>query len=142
MKLQKLLGSGYVPEGDAVDLSDELMWVDEFEWSKVASNDEEYSIAGALIIEQSEKLAGRPITLERPDDLTGSATRGIVKTLHEFANLKGQRFRLTFERGGERHFTVMIKTGNPLKTEPVKGFVGKNTDDEVWFCNLYFIEVE
>lgn len=142
MKLQKLLGSGYVPEGDAVDLSDELMWVDEFEWSKVASNDGEYSIAGALIIEQSEKLAGRPITLERPDDLTGWATRGTVKTLHEWANLKGQRFRLTLERGVERNFTVMFKTSNPLKTEPVKGFVGKNTDDEVWFCNLYFIEVD
>ncbi|WP_180089450.1 MULTISPECIES: hypothetical protein [unclassified Acinetobacter] len=142
MKLQKLTGAGYVPEGEAIELSDELLWVDEFSWSKVASNDSEYTIAGALIVEQSEKLAGRPITLERPDDKTGWAKRGIVKTLHEWANLKGQRFRLTFERGGSRSFTVMFKTSQPLKSEPVKGFVGTNSDDELWFCNLNFIEVD
>ena len=142
MKLQKLIGTGYVPEGEVIELSDELMWVDEFSWSKVASNDSEYTIAGALIVEQSEKLAGRPITLERPDDKTGWAKRGIVKSLHEWANLKGQRFRLTFERGGTRNFNVIFKTSGPLKSEPVKGFVGTNTDNEVWFCNLYFIEVD
>lgn len=139
MKLQKLIGT--TPVGEEISLSDELMWVDEFEWNSVKSN-KDYTIAGALIIEQSKLLSGRPISLERPDNECGFSTRGVVKKLREWSEIINQRYQLTLERGERRMFTVIFDHEKPLKAEPVKGFVGKNTDDELWFCNLYFLEIE
>lgn len=45
-----------------VTLPDDLQWTDEYAWSPVARASE-YSLTGALIVEEAAKLAGRPITL-------------------------------------------------------------------------------
>ena len=49
---------------DTLTLPDELLWLDEFEWSDVKSNSL-YTLQGRLVIEESSILAskGRPITL-------------------------------------------------------------------------------
>ena len=46
----------------AVTLPQGLVWSDEFDWTPLAQTTE-YSLTGALIVEQAEKQAGRPITL-------------------------------------------------------------------------------
>ncbi len=49
---------------DTLTLPDELLWLDEFDWSDVKSNSL-YTLQGRLVIEESNILAskGRPITL-------------------------------------------------------------------------------
>lgn len=48
---------------EVMDLPEDLQWVDEFSWSKIAQSAPEYSITGAMFIQQGTKKAGRPITL-------------------------------------------------------------------------------
>lgn len=45
-----------------VTLPDDLQWIDEFAWSPVVRVSE-YSLTGALLLEEATRLAGRPITL-------------------------------------------------------------------------------
>jgi len=49
---------------DTLTLPDELLWIDEFDWSDVKSNNL-YTLQGRLVVEESLILAskGRPITL-------------------------------------------------------------------------------
>jgi hypothetical protein len=52
------------PEGAsaAIILPPGLVWEDEFDWQPVVQSTE-YTLSGAIIIEESERLEGRPITL-------------------------------------------------------------------------------
>lgn len=43
-------------------LPDNLVWQDEYAWTPVAQS-LEYSLSGAVLFEESTKLAGRPVTL-------------------------------------------------------------------------------
>lgn len=64
-------------------LPDDLLWRDEFAWSAIAQRTE-VSLGGALVIEESAQLAGRPITLEGGDN-HGWATRAQVLALRTLA---------------------------------------------------------
>lgn len=64
---------------DAAALPDGLRWSDEFAWSPLAQATE-YSLTGALIVEQSAKQAGRPITLTGGKDFAW-LTRAEVEAL-------------------------------------------------------------
>ena len=121
-------------------LSDELLWTDEFEWTPVKTNSS-YSMTGALIVEQGVMQAGRPISLEQPDETMGKLKRAIALTLAQWAAIKGQTFELTLERGGNRTYIVMFNTDKPMTAKPSKGFVGLNSPDDWYNVNLYFIEV-
>lgn len=46
-----------------IELPQDMRWLDEFDWAKVAQTSPEYTLGGAIIIEQGTKLSGRPITL-------------------------------------------------------------------------------
>lgn len=50
-----------------VDLSDDIKWSDEFAWSPMSSSSE-YTLTGALVVEQAARSAGRPITLQSLDN--------------------------------------------------------------------------
>lgn len=47
---------------NGIPLSDGLRWSDEFNWSPLQATTD-YSLTGALIIQNATRLAGRPITL-------------------------------------------------------------------------------
>ena len=134
MKLKNLSSSA------VLTLSDELMWKDEFDWTPVKTN-ASYSMTGALILEQGVMQAGRPISLEQPDESMGRLKRSVALTLKSWAALPNQRFELTLERGGNRTFTVIFNHDKPLSATPAKGFVGLNSPDDWWNVQLYFIEV-
>lgn len=55
-----------------VDLPDDLVWSDELNYSAVAQN-KQRTLTGSLIVQESLKLKGRPITL------TGSAEHGWIE---------------------------------------------------------------
>lgn len=84
-------------------------WTDEFDWSPVDSKSE-YSITGALIIDQGTRQNGRPITLEASDEKGWKdMTRSVVIQLRALTAQPGQTFALTLADG--RQFTVIFRPG-------------------------------
>lgn len=101
----------------AISLPGDLRWSDEFAWSPV-SRESEYSLTGALIVQESAKLAGRPITLEARDEAQGYVwlTRSTILALKALADTPGWTGTLTLEDG--RSFSVAFRADG-LEAAPV-----------------------
>jgi hypothetical protein len=84
-------------------------WIDEFDWTPVESSVER-SVSGALIIDQSARLAGRPITLQASDNAGWyGMTRAVVAQLYTLASQTGQTHALILADG--RQFDVVFSPG-------------------------------
>ena len=95
-----------------------LVWSDELTWTPVQQS-QEYSLTGALLLEISEKQAGRPITLTGQSsgrDYTAWITRSDLLTLKAALEVPGATFTLTLHDA--RTFTVMAAE-SPLDVEPL-----------------------
>lgn len=108
---------------DTVILSDDavasyLWWQDETEWRPV-QDVVEYSTTGTLLVDRSEKLAGRPITLVG-DESTAWMRRGVVLSLMELAATATLSMTLTIH---SRHFSVIFDLGEGVKTIDVEPLV-------------------
>lgn len=86
-----------------VTLPDDLQWTDEYAWSPVARASE-YSLTGALIVEEAAKLAGRPITLGGEWAWIGIATLTALRALAATAGWTG-----TLVLADSRSFTVAFR---------------------------------
>jgi len=120
---------------DGIALPDDLQWSNEFDWSPV-SQSAEYSIGGALMVQEGTKLVGRPILI------TGGnwawVTRSTVKAL--FATLIANKVMTLITDDG-RTFPVMWNhEDKPIETEPVK-FQSPPDDDDDHFITLRLFEV-
>lgn len=117
-----------------IELHDDLQWIDEFDWSEVEQS-KEYSLTGALIIQQGVKAKGRPITLQS----NGAAwvTRSVVEALQAFYNAPDKTFTLTihstdysfqFERPGGLKASEVLRRARHVQgadhffTIEIKGF--------------------
>ncbi len=101
----------------SITLPGDLRWSDEFTWTPVART-ADYSLTGALIIQEAVKQAGRPITLEAKNESLGyvwldRATLLALKTLAETPVWSGL---LTL--ADARSFTVAFRDDG-LTAEPV-----------------------
>lgn len=76
-----------------IDLPNDMLWVDEYDWSAVEQATE-YSVTGALLVDAAARLAGRPITLAA-DEGYGWITRSVLDQLLAASNIPGQQFTLT-----------------------------------------------
>lgn len=97
-----------------IKLPDGLRFSDEFAWSPVAQASE-YTLTGSLIVEQSTKQAGRPITLVGGKDFAWM-TRAEVSTLKALLDT-GAEMTLTLHDA--RHFTVLPAAEEPLSVTPL-----------------------
>lgn len=101
-----------------VTLPGDLRWSDEFAWSPVARA-ADYSLTGALIVEEAAKLAGRPITLEAKSEELGYVwlERSAVEALAALAATPGWTGILTL--ADARQFTVAFRdegvTADPVR---------------------------
>lgn len=105
-----------------VTLPDDLQWTDEYAWSPVARASE-YSLTGALVVEEAVKLAGRPITLAGEwawiDITTLADLRALAATPGWTGTLvlaDGRSFTVAFREGGV--------TAEPVFFEAPSGAVG------------------
>lgn len=118
--------------------SDELVWLDEFGWSPIVQS-KKYTIGGVLVIQESKKLAGRPITLSGNGEIW--ETREVVEQLYNASLLKNQDFTLTLH--DERAFTVRFdfEQNKPVDTQAV--WVGQDSENTDLFIinTLHFIVV-
>lgn len=107
----------------AVSLPGDLRWSDEFNWTPVARS-AEYSLTGALIIEEAVRQAGQPITLEAQSESQGyiwleRATLLTLKTLAEtpawtgtLTLADGRAFVVAFREDGLTAAPVMHQTAS------------------------------
>lgn len=85
-------------------LPNDLQWLNEFAWSPVEQG-QEYSLSGALIVQEGVKLRGREITLFGGED-SAWITRAVLLQLYAFASAPGKVMTLTLHA---RTFTVMFR---------------------------------
>jgi hypothetical protein len=96
---------------DAVQLPGDLIWTDELNWVSVKAQ-QDYSLSGGLIIQESIVTAGRPITLESTEDsawVTRSALQAIIAKAQ---TLNGPNMVLTL--GDGRVFSVRFDRSSDL----------------------------
>ncbi len=99
---------------DAITLPQGLLWEEEFTWSPLAQATE-YSLTGALIVEQATKQAGRPITLIGGKDFAWM-TRAQVAILKAVLDT-GAVMTLTLHDA--RTFSVLPASDSPLSVYPL-----------------------
>lgn len=120
---------------DAIVLPDTLVWEDEVPWSPVVQS-VEYSLTGALIVEEATRQAGRPITLAGQSDSdshTGWMTRNDLLTLRAALTVAGAAFTLTLHDA--RTFAV-IPRQDPLDAVPLpvyRSFSPANPAGDRWY---------
>ncbi|MCM2317876.1 MAG: hypothetical protein NDI93_00935 [Pseudomonas sp.] len=111
----------------------QLEWVDEWDWTPVAQ-EQERSLSGALLIQHGSKLHGRPITLKS----NGAAwfPLSVVRSLEVLRDIPGKQMLLVLPDG--REFTVIFdhSGGAPLKATPLWRQVVPDAD------HLYEIELQ
>jgi len=93
-----------------ITLPVDLQWVDEFSPWKVAQVFE-HSLSGALIVQESAKLAGRPITLQSGSNYAW-ATRETVQalqTLEAVANGPNMTLSVPTHEAANRTFSVRFR---------------------------------
>ena len=100
-----------------VNLPGDLVWSDEYQWCAIARA-MEYSLGGSAIIEESTKLAGRPITLEAINESRGEIwlsrqLANSIKSLAETSNLT-----MTLTLSDARSFSVRFREDG-INAEPV-----------------------
>lgn len=121
-----------------VTLRDDTQWVDEFGWQPVLQA-ASYTVAGALVVEEAQMQAGRPITLAGADDRAW-VRYADVQQLQAWASTPGQVLTLTL-RGAPRQVRFDLRAGSPIAAQPVAYFDTPAPDD--WFAvsALKFFEV-
>jgi hypothetical protein len=119
------------PIGGPIDLPNDMFWTDEHKWVPAVAKPQ-FTLTGALVIESAAKLAGRPISLEPPEDMAW-VSRATVEALREWAATPGRRFKLAFEYPTDtRQFIVVFRHNEtPLEATPVLGF--PQFADDNWF---------
>ncbi|WP_263322591.1 hypothetical protein [Endozoicomonas sp. Mp262] len=117
---------------DHIELPDDLLWVDEFDWNPVAQAIDR-SLTGALMVQEQAKLYGRPITLTGGDE-AGWVTRATVLELMALANMPDKKLPLIFSDG--RTFSVCFRRNkeNPIFATPVLLGI-----DVYYFVKIQFI---
>jgi hypothetical protein len=122
-----------------ITLPEDLWWADETEWTPV-EQDQGWSITGAVLLDVSTKLAGRPITLVG-DDSTAWASRQTVLDLMAQAALPGQQLTLTFH---DRSFQVVFRhsDGKPIEAEAVVRITPPAATDYYILTALRLLAVE
>ncbi|CAN5753670.1 hypothetical protein BH11PSE12_BH11PSE12_08260 [soil metagenome] len=128
-----------ITTGQTLTLSHDLLWTDEYHWSpQVATVN--YSLSGALLIETATRQAGRPISLQAPDDAMAWHPRTTVDTLYAWASVPGQQLHLIFDDG--RSFQVLFgwADGAVIESRPVAGFPSYTADEDM-HLSIKFITI-
>jgi len=139
--LQRIDPDTGVPIGDLIELPKDLQWSDEFTWVPVVQ-DFQYSVTGALFLQESTKLKGRNITLIGQDNM-GWLTREKILELQALKEIAGATFTLTLpDDTTTKDFRVMFFQGaDALGVASVKGFDGHLNEAYFKITSIKFIEV-
>lgn len=120
-----------------VILPADLWWADEIAWAPVEQS-AEYSLGGALVVEEAVKLAGRPITLAG-HERRAWVRRSTVLALHSLAAVPGKQMVLTL---ADRTFNVIFRRsdGPPIEAESLT-MMSPPEDDDWYTLTLRLMEI-
>lgn len=122
-----------------VQLHPDLYWSDELNWHPVEQTVER-TVTGALIVQVSTRVAGRPITLEPEDDNSAWMTRSVVDQLRTWAATPGQVMELTLHGSARDVIFRHQDEGKALEAEPVVFFSDSDSTD-FYRCTLRLMEI-
>lgn len=109
-----------------IDLSGDLQWIDEFNWTPVTQQ-VEVTFGGSLVIEESAQVTGRPITLQgRLEGNLGFAVveRSTIKDLRALAAAPlSSPLTLTLHDGRSFQVRFNYAAGNPVDAKPYRHIV-------------------
>ncbi len=119
---------------DGIQLYGDLVWSDEFEWVPV-DRKMEYSLTGAAIFSEYEKLSGRPITLVAGNESRGPIwiERSVVEDLYSKAELLNHEMTLVLS--DSRTFSVVF-TDKSIEAKSVY-HVAPHVDSDPYYLTLY-----
>lgn len=98
-----------------INLPRQLSWTDEFSWTSIVQQ-REYTITGALIIDDWQKQAGRPITLSGGESEVW-ILKSDLEVLQAWANVAGLEMTLTLP--DSRTYQVMFDQSAPIQANPI-----------------------
>ena len=121
-----------------ITLNPDLIWNDENDWHPVEQTTER-SVTGALIVQVSTRIKGRPITLQPEDESSGWMLRSVVESLRNLAAVPGKVMTLTI-RGIARQVMFRHQDGAALEASPVVHYSDVDAGD-YYRVTLRFMEV-
>lgn len=128
----------------SIELPGDLRWSDEFGWLPTASQ-VEVACNGALWVEESAQLAGRPITLESGTDSRGRpwavVQRSTVAALRALAAAP-QASPLALVLEDERSFNVRFRhhDGTAVEATPIR-HIAPHVDADLYHITLRLMQV-
>lgn len=117
--------------GEVIELPFDLYPVDDLNWSPVAAS-AVYTLSGAYDVQQSAKLAGKPLTLQSDASQgLGLVTRDIVNRLHAQAAVPEAVFEMAYDADGKQKKVSVIfdHTTTAIEARPATAFNSPNLDD-------------
>jgi hypothetical protein len=125
---------------DALALPQDLFWSDEFDWTPVVQR-QSRTEAGALVLEESPRINGRPITLEGGDGF-GWASRQLVGQLQNLQQ-EASADPMTLTIHGVEYTVVWRRedSSSPMTARPVRGPISNPDVSEPYSLVLRFLTV-
>ncbi|MBB1074469.1 hypothetical protein HUU62_08605 [Rhodoferax sp. 4810] len=124
-----------------LELPNGLRWIDEYTWTPVVQN-AEYSLTGAMVIEEAIKLAGRPMTLLGGDRFAW-IRRSALNQLKALLDIPTPSLTLTLH--DNRQFVVIPDRNNSyLEISPLPLLYDSGPSDPIddtWYVvnNIHFL---
>lgn len=123
---------------EIIQLHQQFVWVDEFDWVALAQSEPVYTLTGAMDIQQGTKKAGRPISLNGDH---AYVPRAVIAQLKDWAQApelvmtlthpKGQSFSVIFGRPAIDAIRVFGRAYMPIDT----------SDDDKFHCTIHLLTV-
>lgn len=120
-------------------LNPDLYWSDENNWHPVEQAVDR-TITGALIVQASARVAGRPITLEPEDDGSAWMTLADVEALRNWAAVPGKTMTLTLR--GEAREVIFRHQDGGFEARPVIQYRdGHELPVDFYLCTIRLMEI-
>ncbi|MCW7551815.1 hypothetical protein NX722_04000 [Endozoicomonas gorgoniicola] len=105
---------------DDIELPDDLLWVNEFDWNPVEQTTER-SLTGSLLVQEQSLKHGRPIELSGNEE-SGWVPRSTVEALLQVSQTPNKVMTLTLS--DSRTFPVIFdrRNGSPIQARQVLPF--------------------
>ena len=114
---------------ERLELPARLRWTDEHDWQAIAQATPQYSLGGAVIVQQGTKLAGRPVTLGN-EDQHNWLRKATITTLLAWADVPELEMTLTAPDGRNLNVTFRTHDG-ALQASPVRWM--HDEEDDAWY---------
>lgn len=119
-------------------LHPDLFWTDENDWAAVEQSIQR-SVSGALIVSASQRIAGRPITLQPENDSSAWMMRSVLDTLSTWSSVPNRQMVLTIH-GTSYDVIFRHHDGQAIEARPVIQYQDVQPTD-FYLVTLRFMEV-